>query len=62
MSSEFKADMFVEGVEFGAEREQRRIIKLLEDNICPTCESGDIVHQGCEGNFEAILLIKGESE
>jgi hypothetical protein len=42
--------------------ERERIIALLNDNTCPKCESGDLVHQGCEGNLDAVALIKELSQ
>lgn len=55
-------DEFQLGLYEGKMNERERIIALLQDNTCPSCESGDILHPGCEGNLDAIALIKGESE
>ena len=54
-----KTEAFVKGVELGAERERERIVALLKDNTCPSCELGYALHTGCEGNLDAIALIKG---
>lgn len=57
-----RREHFVAGWESGEEAERARIIALLQDNTCPTCEGGDIVHTGCEGNLDAIALIKAETK
>jgi hypothetical protein len=64
MSSELKADMFMEGVEFGAEREQRRIIKLLETEASEL--EGHECTDDCKSRAQelrlSVLLIKGEGQ
>lgn len=44
----------------GYETARENIIALLQDNVCPTCEGGELLHPGCEGNLEAIAQIKEE--
>ena len=44
----------------GYETARENIIALLQDNVCPTCEQGDIIHKGCGGNLEAIAQIQEE--
>lgn len=44
----------------GYETARENIIALLQDNTCPTCEGGELLHPGCAGNLDAIALIEEE--
>ena len=62
-----------QGIGIGASQERERIIALLQDHVCPACETHykkyelqsilyvEYPHQSCEGLLCAIALIKGES-
>ena len=46
----------------GVQTERERIIALLKDNTCESCEEGYALHTGCEGNLDAVALIESESK
>ena len=51
----------VQGFQGGVEAERARIIAVLQDHVCPTCERGEKLHTACDGLLETIDLIEVES-
>lgn len=43
----------------GVESEFARVLELLQDHVCPSCERGELLHDSCEALLADIALLRG---
>jgi hypothetical protein len=46
----------------GMASEFQRVIDILQDHVCPSCERGEYLHDSCEGLLSSIDLLRTESK
>ena len=42
----------------GVESEFQRVLDVLQDHVCPSCERGELLHDSCEALLADIELLK----
>jgi len=52
----------IQGFVAGVASEFQRVIDILQDHVCPSCERGEYLHDSCEGLLSSIDLLRTESK
>jgi hypothetical protein len=42
----------------GVECESQRVLDVLQNHVCPSCERGEELHRSCLGLLDCIELLK----
>ena len=48
----------IQGFTAGVESEFQRVLDVLQDHVCPSCERGELLHDSCEALLADIELLK----
>jgi Cu2+-containing amine oxidase len=52
----------IQGFVAGVASEFQRVIDILQDHVCPSCERGEYLHESCEGLLSSIDLLRTKSK
>lgn len=46
----------------GVESEFQRVLDVLQDHVCPSCERAEFLHDSCTGLLDCIDLLRKETK